>query len=336
MKKDMIAVCDSEAGYAGNFAEYLNARKKLPFRAEAFTDSEKLCQYAGKNCPKFLLIAEEDLCSQIENLHIPNLIILSSDKDKKADTMKYVYKYQSAESLIREVMSYCGESFYQESAVEYKKKLQVAGVYSPLGRCGKTLFALTAGQIWGEDKETLYINMEDFSGWIRPFCRESSGNLSDFFYLFRQNQGSSSLAPLIGSWGNLDYLSPLSSPEDLRSISFKEWVSLFRHVEKETKYQLLVLDIGNAIDQLFSVLEACNRIYMPVLEDWFSQCKLQQFREMADSVSDCLRDNILELHLPIAPWTEKSPDFPQDLLWGKWGTAVRKILEEDSLHGKNI
>src|SRR5699024_4330350 len=94
-----------------------------------------------------------------------------------------------------------------------------------------------------------------------------------------------------------------------------------------TKYQLLVLDIGNAIDQLFSVLEACNRIYMPVLEDWFSQCKLQQFREMADSVSDCLRDNILELHLPIAPWTEKSPDFPQDLLWGKWGTAVRKILE---------
>ena len=61
MKKDMIAVCDSEAGYAGNFAEYLNARKKLPFRAEAFTDSEKLCQYAGKNCPKFLLIAEEDL-----------------------------------------------------------------------------------------------------------------------------------------------------------------------------------------------------------------------------------------------------------------------------------
>lgn len=53
LKKDMIAVCDSEAGYAGNFAEYLNARKKLPFRAEAFTDSEKLCQYAGKTALNF-------------------------------------------------------------------------------------------------------------------------------------------------------------------------------------------------------------------------------------------------------------------------------------------
>ena len=38
MKKNTIAVCDSEAGYAGTLAEYLNNRKKLPFRAEAFTD----------------------------------------------------------------------------------------------------------------------------------------------------------------------------------------------------------------------------------------------------------------------------------------------------------
>ena len=336
MKKDMIAVCDSEAGYAGNFAEYLNARKKLPFRAEAFTDSEKLCQYAGKNCPKFLLIAEEDLCSQIENLHIPNMIILSSEKESGTDTMKYIYKYQSAESLIREVMSYCGESFYQETAVEYKKRLQLTGIYSPLGRCGKTLFALTAGQIWGEDKETLYINMEDFSGWIQSFYQESSDNLSDFFYRFRQSQNPPSLTPLIHSWGNLDYLAPLSSPEDLRSISFEEWSSLFDHLEKETKYQLLILDMGNTVDQLFSVLEICAKIYMPVLDDWFSQCKVYQFREMSESVSDHLWNNIRELHLPLAPWSEKSPGFPQDLLWGKWGAAVRKILEEDSLHGKNI
>ena len=54
MKKNTIAVCDSEAGYAGTLAEYLNNRKKLPFRAEAFTDPEKFCQYAGINHPEFL------------------------------------------------------------------------------------------------------------------------------------------------------------------------------------------------------------------------------------------------------------------------------------------
>ena len=48
MKKNVIAVCDTEGEYACNFAEYLNSRKKLPFQAEAFTDVEKLCTYAGK------------------------------------------------------------------------------------------------------------------------------------------------------------------------------------------------------------------------------------------------------------------------------------------------
>ena len=35
MKKNVIAVCDTEGEYACNFAEYLNSRKKLPFQAEA-------------------------------------------------------------------------------------------------------------------------------------------------------------------------------------------------------------------------------------------------------------------------------------------------------------
>ena len=56
MKKNVIAVCDTEGEYACNFAEYLNSRKKLPFQAEAFTDVEKLCTYAGKNPPEILLI----------------------------------------------------------------------------------------------------------------------------------------------------------------------------------------------------------------------------------------------------------------------------------------
>ena len=32
MKKNVIAVCDTEGGYSCNFVEYLNSRKKLPFR----------------------------------------------------------------------------------------------------------------------------------------------------------------------------------------------------------------------------------------------------------------------------------------------------------------
>lgn len=333
MKKNTIAVCDSEAGYAGTLAEYLNNRKKLPFRAEAFTDPEKFCQYAGINHPEFLLIAEENLSSQVQALQIPHMIVLSSDKELECGDQKCIYKYQSAESLIREVMVYCQESAFTDASFGYEKKIQLMGIYSPLGRCGKTLFALTAGQIWGESRNALYLNMEDYSGRQIFSEEDTSQNLSDLFYHFRQGKAFPPLTDLVHSWGNLDYLSPVSSFEDLRNISYREWTALFAHLEKESSYQLLVLDVGNGVDQLFSVLDLCTQIYMPVLDDWISRQKIEQFNKIAFSLSDTLESKIQELHLPFAPCAEKGQDFPKNLLWGKWGADIRKILEVTAFHG---
>lgn len=333
MKKNTIAVCDSEAGYAGTLAEYLNNRKKLPFRAEAFTDPEKFCQYAGINHPEFLLIAEENLNSQIQALQIPHMIVLSSDREPEHTDQNYIYKYQSAESLIREVMTYCQEAILTDTVCGYEKKLRLIGIYSPLGRCGQTLFALTAGQIWGESRNTLYLNMEDYSGWQIFSEQDTWQNLSDLFYCLRQGKSFPPLTDLVHSWGNLDYIAPVSSFEDLRNISGKEWTSLFVHLEKESSYHILVLDIGNGIDQMFSILDQCTQIYMPVLDDWISRQKIEQFKKIAFSFSDTLEMKIQELHLPLAPCTEKGQDFPKNLLWGKWGTDIRKLLEVTPFHG---
>lgn len=332
MKKNTIAICDSEAGYAGTLTEYLNSRKKLPFHAEAFTDPAKFCQYAGKNQPAFLLIAEENLNQQIQALQIPHMMVLSSDRGSEEPGKKCIYKYQSAESLIREVMAYCQEAVFPEYIYGYKRKLRLAGVYSPLGRCGKTLFALTACQIWGESRNVLYLNMEDYSGWPGPEEEDAFQNLSDLFYCLRQGKAFPRLENLVRTCGNLDYIPPVSSFEDLRSVSCREWSSLFDHLEKESAYHLLVLDMGNSMDQLFSILDLCDQIYMPVLEDWVSRQKLEQFKRIAFSLSDTLESRIIELHLPLAPCNEKAPDFPRNLLWGKWGEDVRKILEVTSFH----
>lgn len=189
MKKNVIAVCDSDAEYACNFAEYLNSRKKLPFQAEAFTNAGTLCDYAGKNPPEILLIAEADVDSQVEKLGTENMIVLSDEKDKEEGQHKFVYKYQSAESVIQEVMNYytrnSAPAFYAMS----ERRMSVIGVYSPVSRCGKTLFALTVGQILGERKSVLYVNMEDYSGFDQLFSGHTGKNLTDFFYELRCKEG---------------------------------------------------------------------------------------------------------------------------------------------------
>ena len=144
MKKNIIAVCDSDAEYACNFAEYLNNKKKLPFQAEAFTNAQTLCDYAGKNPPEILLIAEGDVDSRVENLGAENLIVLSDERDREEEQHKCVYKYQSAESIIQEVMTYYANSSSPAFYAMSERRMSVLGVYSPVARCGKTLFALTA------------------------------------------------------------------------------------------------------------------------------------------------------------------------------------------------
>lgn len=321
MKKNVIAVCDSDAEYACNFAEYLNSRKKLPFQAEAFTNAGTLCDYAGKNPPEILLIAEADVDSQVEKLGTENMIVLSDEKDKEEGQHKFVYKYQSAESVIQEVMNYytrnSAPAFYAMS----ERRMSVIGVYSPVSRCGKTLFALTVGQILGERKSVLYVNMEDYSGFDQLFSGHTGKNLTDFFYELRCKEGKMlhCMQKLIRPMGKMDYLPPAESPEDVRDILFSEWLQLFDLIRKNSRYEVLILDIGSCTDQLFRILNLCSHVYMPVQEDLMARCKLAQFQKLVKSWGAIEEERIREIRLPAFQPECTDGNLIESLSWGKWG-----------------
>nr|WP_297873082.1 hypothetical protein [uncultured Blautia sp.] len=328
MKKNIIAVCDTEGEYACNFAEYLNSRKKVPFEAEAFTDVEKLCTYAGHNPPEILLIAEGDVDEQIEKLGAENVILLSEEKQQEQEGHKTVYKYQSAESVIQEVMAYYVEHTSPVSDAVNSRKLDMIGIYSPVGRCSKTLFALTAGQILGEEKQVLYLNMEDYSGFETLFHLEGAENLTDFFYRLRcqETLGSEEIPKFVKTMGKMDYIPPAVSPEDIREIQFSEWIRLFELLRSGRNYETVLLDVGNSVEHVFQILGMCRCIYVPVLDDWLSRCKMMQFRKIMENCGG-IEEKIREIRLPICCPNVHDSGFVQTLVWGQWGSYVRKVLK---------
>ena len=70
------------------------------------------------------------------------------------DQYPAVYKYQSSEKVIREVMACYGvENGVDTSpALLPKKEMRIIGIYSPVGRTQKTSFALTMGQILAKER----------------------------------------------------------------------------------------------------------------------------------------------------------------------------------------
>lgn len=90
------------------------------------------------------------------------------------------------------------------------------------------MLALTIGQILGEEKAVLYLNMEAYSGFEKLFGLEDTGNLTDLFYFLRcrEHLAYEELGRFMKPLGKMDFIPPVVSPEDIHAIGNEDWIKL--------------------------------------------------------------------------------------------------------------
>ena len=189
MKRNIFAVCDLEVDYALNFMDYMNRKKNIPFEIQAFTSVENLIAYGKQTHIELLLISGRAMCREVRDLDIGKIIILSEGvHPPELDQYPSVYKYQSSSDVLREVMACYGaeKKTVADQIAVLKKTTEIIGIFSPLGRCLKTSFALTLGQILAKERAVLYLNMEEYSGFEELFEKEYPYTLSDLLYFVKQ------------------------------------------------------------------------------------------------------------------------------------------------------
>ena len=179
MKKQIMAVYDEDPFYAERFAEALNQREKIPFTVIAFTSIEKLKAFSNEN-PIEVLLADQSFLEEIREVRSKQIVALSGGGQvSDSGDIPTIYKYQSADAIIREVMAcYCTRPGEMQTAAVGHKSILI-GVYSPVNRCMKTSFALTLGQVLAKDEQVLYISLEDCSGFRKIMGQSGSGDFSD-------------------------------------------------------------------------------------------------------------------------------------------------------------
>ena len=335
MKKNIFAVCDLEVDYALNFMDYLNQKKNIPFEIQAFTTVESLIAY-GKNIHiELLLISQKAMCRQVQELEIGKIVILSEGvHPPELDRYPSVYKYQASSDVVREVMAcYGAEKAVTPVAFPVLKKTTVIyGIYSPVGRCLKTSFALTLGQILAKEKAVLYLNLEEYAGFEELMGKGFSQNLSDLLYFVRQENGNLiyKMNGMIQTVNNLDYIPPVRTPEDIRGTEWEDWENLIKEIVSHSSYEVVILDIGGAIDGIFQMLDMYKRIYMPVLTDPVSVSKISQFENLVriwDYPQILARTT--KMHLPFHGGNAAPENYIEGLLWSELGDYVREILRKE-------
>lgn len=326
----VMAVYDVEPRYADRFADVINQKEKVPFQVVAFTTLEALKEYAKGHTIEILLISSAVPKEMVREIPAGQVVVLADGEVVPApEEYPSVYKYQSTDSIIREVLAHYCEHPKTAEYVIVGQKAKILGVYSPIGRCLKTSFCWTLGQQLGKTGKVLLVSMEEYSGFSRLVGEEMQSDLADVFYFYRQGNCSfARLSSMIYTWGNLDYIPPVRYPEDLGQITGEEMGDFLTRVAGESAYEILVVDMGNAGRQAIPMMGVCDAVYMPVKDDCVSAARLEEFEEYLRAAGRTeILEKIQRLKLPYHSGFGRRDTYLEQLMWGELGDYVRQLVK---------
>lgn len=333
MNKGVLAIYDLDADYANCLLEYISDRQGIPFKTIAFTEKEELLKYTSESYVDILLISASEMEDRIAQQNIGKIILLSAG-NIFSEYIGYssIYKYQSTENIIREVID-CYVDVHKDNGIISisRGNTDIIGVYSPLGRIGKTTFALTLGQVLAVDYSVLYINMEEFSAFDKIFEKNYPGDLSDLMYFYKQNPEviPIKLQAIVNNIHGMDYVPPLLYSTDLRNINTEEWVNLIQKIASTGTYDKIILDLGSVVKDVFQILNICSSIYMPIDDDRISLMKIAAYEEyLLNCQLEELINRTVKIKIPKVESKAWDEDYFAQQLWGTIGDFVRKILKE--------
>lgn len=337
MKKGKLAICDMSERYAQRLAEDIGQEKGFPWETAAWTDVESLMKQMEAEPPDILLLSEELYDPQktdFSRYSGTKLILLTEDETDPERQPPCITRYQSIREIMEDLLEICGGQRNEGQAVR-RVYSGVTSIYSPVGRCGKTGFALALGQTLAQRTRTLYLNMENWHGFYQLMKMDPAdwkgGDLSDLIYSIRTgNTGQLfRFSQVVQSFGSLDYVMPVRGEMDLREVKEEEWEEVITLAIRDGGYRRVILDMGSQTDDILRLFGICGRIFIPGLSDPVSAAKLSQFlRALKDfGDPDCIgRTRCIQL----PPWKEgMESEFPAGLMHGPYAAFARKMAEEN-------
>ena len=275
-----LVICDSEEGYAQALAMYFMRKKELAAEVQVCSTVTQVMELEKTKKIHLLFLAGE-YAKEAKGKHQAEKIFLLTTGTEEADGENQVYKYQSGEKIVEDMIRICGlEASENESIYKGGRKQggKIIGIFSPVHRIGKTTYGLKLGEEMAATENVLYLNLEIYGG-IGGHFEEGEQTLADVLYYARQEKGNLGLllTTVVKHRKNLDYIVPMPVAEDVKSVKAEEWLMLIRRILEQSIYDVIILDLDEGISGVYELLRACTKIYLLYTQDLYGQAKLRQF-----------------------------------------------------------
>lgn len=333
----LIAIYDKDAEYAHSLANYFRIKGCLSSEIVVFTRDTAFLEFVMDHSIDILLIEQEHI-NTVANLSITNnLFILSKERMLNADNSigHFIYKYSSAEDILRLTMaSY--EPSKQHSSIRFLKNntSNIIGIYSPLGRCGKTSFSLALALQYGMRSSCLYLSMDEASTLRYLFQWDSIHcSLDELLYYFLQsgNAVESKLLSVVKHMWGIDIMPPFTKLSMFNELSITDWCEFITQLANIGKYQYIIIDIGSS-SPVEPLLNLCDKVYVPSIDnDVYALDKINTFMEHFLSSDSENVTHIQTITLPYVSYTKNLNEYLHQLTSGNMAELVADITTQSSL-----
>ena len=280
MNNKNLVICDPERDYAVRIATFLSEKREYRFRVRICSSYEQILEMKEEKVDLYLV--DENLYKGQEEPDKGRLILLSNETKAVDHAIRRVNKYQSISQLYMEILDALSKETEEDYSPRRKGEKKIIGIYSPVKRTGQTGFALKKGKELSKKSNVLYINMEAYAGDGSGYFKEEEQNMSVLLYYAKQKEEFpiALLASLVKKVDALDYIPPAYYPEDIKAVSFEEWRWLFNRILNYSVYDVLILDIGDCVQNMFELFRICDTLYLPIVEDKIGKSKIRQLEDV--------------------------------------------------------
>lgn len=329
--EEVMVLCDPEEEYAQLMTEFLKKHKELPWKIRTYTSVDDLLR-TEKAAVGLLVVSEAAYSEELQSIQTPRIIVLNESGVVRWENVCYVDKYQQADEVLREILQ-----LYIEVAGRCPPRLRrktdtvFVGNYSPVHRCMQTSFALTMSQLLAREHSVLYLNFEHYAGIAELLPDMQTLDLADLLYFLNADKDKFLLRmqTICRHVGNLDYIPPMKSGQNLLSITAAEWTKLLQKIEELGGYEYVILDLSESMQGLFDILRMCKRIFTLTREDRIAKSKLLQYEQL---LSLCEYGDVLDKTKRLnLSHIQRLPEELEQLTRGDLAELVNDLLKGGDL-----
>ena len=252
-----MVIYEKEAAYARELSGYLSRHSKFPYRIATFTGSEALNEYMQTEKPDVLLIG-----SGLDPTYIPEgtRVIRLSEEPSVSASEPWIYKYQSAGNIMREVAAYSGK--------EVRSNVKTSGpsfytVFSAKAGTERTEYARELAKELRNEGPVIYVNLDPFPSEDEYSDGEWKGMSEAIYYL--KNGGEEliwKVKALLSEKDGIKELGPVHCSMDLLEISKKDVTGFFEVLRSMKEINSVVIDLGFYSEAALDILSGSDSIQL--------------------------------------------------------------------------